>query len=149
MMIGLISTPCPRTSTMPHRIFEIDELTMLISRHLVSIGRKSTVSLACTCRLLETPALSSLWEVQGSLPLLFNVSPRMDEEVCDGGFRTSRGRQEAGRDSRGNSWDRFRRYATWRRQLWEDGGWMTNTRLGHLLTGSTDGFVCPNLRSLT
>lgn len=62
------------TSNMPHRIFEIEELARLISHHLVSTDCYSAVSLACTCRSLEEPALSSLWELQNSLSTLIRVS---------------------------------------------------------------------------
>lgn len=60
---------------MHHRIFEIDELVRLISRHLVPENHQSAVSFACACRFLEEPALSSLWELQDSLTTLIRVSP--------------------------------------------------------------------------
>jgi len=44
----------------PHRIFKISELTRLIASELVPISRKSTVNLACACRSLEEPNLSTL-----------------------------------------------------------------------------------------
>ena len=71
---------------MHHQIFEIDELARHISRHLVSTHRASAVSLACACRSLEEPALSSLWEHQDSLATLIGVSPIVDGEVCDRGY---------------------------------------------------------------
>ena len=76
-----------RRANMPHRIFEIDELARLISCHLVSTHPASAVSLASTCRFLEEPALSSLWELQDSLTALIGVSPiiMIDGEVCDRG----------------------------------------------------------------
>ena len=59
-----------------HRIFEISELTRLIASHLIPISRKSAVNLACACRYLEEPVLSTLWETQQrSLYLLLEVLP--------------------------------------------------------------------------
>ena len=58
-----------------HRIFRIGELTMLIASQLTLISPKSTASLACTCRHLEEPSLSSLWQTQPSLDTLLKVLP--------------------------------------------------------------------------
>ena len=85
-MIDVISTPSSRpfASNMPHRIFEIHELTRLISFHLAQTDHQATLSLACTCRLLEVPALSSLWELRPrSLSALINVSPIVNKKVRD------------------------------------------------------------------
>jgi len=82
-MIEISGIPHVPTSNMSHRIFEIDELVRRVSRTLVSIHRASAVSLACTCRLLEEPALSSLWELQDSLAILIGVSPIVGGEVRD------------------------------------------------------------------
>jgi len=60
---------------MPHRIFKISELTRLIASELVLISRKSTMNLACACRCLEEPALSTLWETQSALNTLLEVLP--------------------------------------------------------------------------
>ena len=60
----------------PHRIFKISELTRLIASQLVLISRRSTMNLACTCRALEEPTLSTLWETQRSLFTLLKVLPR-------------------------------------------------------------------------
>jgi len=55
----------------PHRVLKINELTRLITSQLVLIGsRKSAVNLACACRSLEEPVLSTLWETQSSLRVL-------------------------------------------------------------------------------
>ena len=59
----------------PHRIFKISELTRLIAGHLILINPKSAVNLACTCRYLEEPVLSTLWETQWSLCTLLGVLP--------------------------------------------------------------------------
>jgi len=59
----------------PHRIFRISELTRLIAGQLTLISPKSTPSLACTCRYLEEPALSSLWQTQPLLDTLLKVLP--------------------------------------------------------------------------
>ena len=59
----------------PNRIFKISELTRLIASQLVLISQQSAVNLACACRCLEEPALSTLWETQGSLWILLEVLP--------------------------------------------------------------------------
>jgi len=59
----------------PHRIFRISELTRLIASQLTLISPKSTASLACACRHLEEPVLSSLWQTQQSLDTLLKVLP--------------------------------------------------------------------------
>ena len=59
----------------PHRIFRISELTRLIASQLILISEGNTVNLACTCRYLEEPALSTLWETQGSLEILLKALP--------------------------------------------------------------------------
>jgi len=64
----------------PHRIFKISELTRLIASQLALISRRSTVNLACTCRALEEPNLSTLWEIQQSLFTLLEVLPRENRE---------------------------------------------------------------------
>ena len=51
----------------PNCLFSISELTRLIAGQLTLISQESTVSLACACRRLEEPALSTLWETQSSL----------------------------------------------------------------------------------
>jgi len=59
----------------PHRVFKISELTKLIASHLVVISRKGALNLACACRYLEEPTLSTLWETQDSLFTLLQVLP--------------------------------------------------------------------------
>ena len=59
----------------PRRVFKISELTRLIASQLVLISPKSTVNLACACRYLEEPVLSTLWETQWSLSILLEVLP--------------------------------------------------------------------------
>ena len=59
-----------------HRIFKITELTRFIANQLVPISRKSAANLACACRYLEEPVLSTLWETQQSLNILLEVLPR-------------------------------------------------------------------------
>ena len=63
-----------RDST-PSRVFNIGELSRLIASQLVLISRKSAVNLACTCRSLEEPVLSTLWENQWSLCTLLETLP--------------------------------------------------------------------------
>ena len=59
----------------PHRVLKISELTRLIASQLVLISRKSAVNLACACRSLEEPILSTLWETQSSFVTLLKVLP--------------------------------------------------------------------------
>ena len=59
----------------PSRVFNISELTRLIASHLIPISQKSTVNLACACRSLEEPVLSTLWEEQSALYTLLEVLP--------------------------------------------------------------------------
>ena len=60
----------------PHRIFKISELARLITSQLILISRRSAVNLACACRYLEEPVLSTLWETQSSLCNLLRVLPK-------------------------------------------------------------------------
>ena len=57
-----------------HRVLNIGELTRVIASHLVSISQNSALNLACACRCLEEPVLSTLWEKQPFLhPLLMTL----------------------------------------------------------------------------
>ena len=67
--------------TTPHRVFKISELTRLIASQLVLTSRQSAVNLACACRSLEEPVLSTLWETQWSLRTLLEVLPKETWEV--------------------------------------------------------------------
>lgn len=58
-----------------HRVSKISELTSLIASPLILIGRQSAVNLACACRYLEEPVLSTLWETQSSVSTLLEVFP--------------------------------------------------------------------------
>jgi hypothetical protein len=61
---------------MAARVLCVDELAMLIATHLVAINPRSAIALAQTCRALEVPALSALWETQADLkPLIVCVLP--------------------------------------------------------------------------
>ena len=60
----------------PHRVFKIGELTRLIARQLISDSQESAVDLACACRYLEEPVLSTVWETQDSLCILLRILPR-------------------------------------------------------------------------
>ena len=60
------------------RVFRINELARIIASQLVLISRRSATNLACTCRCLEEPALSALWEVQESFSILLKVFPETD-----------------------------------------------------------------------
>jgi len=81
----------------PHRVLKISELTRHIASQLVlTHSRRSTVNLACACRCLEEPVLSTLWETQWSLITLLRVLPKEtwefkhlelgDNMVCDLNF---------------------------------------------------------------
>lgn len=59
-----------------HRVFKISELTRAIASHLTLISRGSTVNLARTCRCLEEPVLSTLWETQSRLTTLLELLPK-------------------------------------------------------------------------
>ena len=135
------------------RVFKIDELVRLISSHLLSTDPGALVSLACTCRNLEVPALSSLWETQCSFVTLIRLLPVTDEQVRDEvshPFHLSLLLQITQHDALGNPWYRFRRYASWMCQLTLTKG---NPRVAdipanRLLIGSTNGLLCPNLCQL-
>ena len=72
----------------PHRIFKISELTRLIASWLVLINGKGAVNLACACRCLEEPVLSTLWETQWSLCTLLKVLPEVTWDCRDMGLGT-------------------------------------------------------------
>ena len=63
-----------------HRVFKISELTSAIASCLVPISRGSAANLARTCRFLEEPALSALWENQSQLETLLEVLPEETRE---------------------------------------------------------------------
>ena len=58
-----------------HRVFKINELARAIASQLIPTDQESTVNLACTCRYLEEPVLSALWETQIWLDTLLQVLP--------------------------------------------------------------------------
>jgi len=58
-----------------HRVLKIGELMRVIASHLTPSSRMSAVDLACTCRYLEEPVLSTLWEEQSQLDNLLGVLP--------------------------------------------------------------------------
>ena len=62
---------------MPHRIFFVEDLLILIAKELIRhpYSKWDTVSLALTCRALESPALSALWASQTTLSALIRVLP--------------------------------------------------------------------------
>jgi len=59
-----------------HRVFKIGELARLIARQLTPDDQESVLNLACACRYLEEPVLSTLWETQDSLTNLLEALPR-------------------------------------------------------------------------
>ena len=66
----------------PNRVLKISELTRLIASKLVLVhSRESAVNLACACRSLEEPVLSTLWETQSSLFTLLGVLPKETWEL--------------------------------------------------------------------
>ena len=71
----------------PHCVFKISELTRHIASQLVLIdGRRSAVNLACACRCLEEPVLSTLWETERSMDTLLRVLPEGTWELRCVGF---------------------------------------------------------------
>jgi len=60
---------------MLHPVFGIDELVRLVVGELVQTSPRTAVSFALTCRSLEEPTLSSLWNEQFSLTDLLKVLP--------------------------------------------------------------------------
>jgi len=60
----------------PYRVLMISELARHIASQLVLIEAEgSAVNLACACRSLEEPILSTIWETQWSLYTLLGVLP--------------------------------------------------------------------------
>ena len=94
------STPC--------RVLMISELARHIASQLVLIEAEgSAVNLACSCRSLEVPILSTLWETQSSLYTLLGVLPEEHMES----------HPEVVGDPSPGDWDRVKRYASWMRQV--------------------------------
>lgn len=65
---------------MPHRIFLVEDLVLVIAKELIKCSYSGwngagVVSLALTCRALESPALSVLWAKQITLANLIQVLP--------------------------------------------------------------------------
>ena len=69
-----------------HRVLKIGELTRAIASHLTPMSRMSAVDLACTCRYLEEPVLSTLWEEQSRLDYLLGVLPEETRDFVYPGF---------------------------------------------------------------
>jgi len=65
----------------PLHVFKISELARAIASQFILVGRKSAVNLACTCRCLEEPALSTLWETQESLSILLEGLPEANWHI--------------------------------------------------------------------
>ena len=52
----------PSTSSMPHLIFQIDEILRLIAKYIGQVSKSAAVEFACCCQAFEEPALRPLWE---------------------------------------------------------------------------------------
>jgi len=121
------------------RVFKISELARIIASHLIPISRGSAANLARTCRCLEEPVLSALWEVQVSLPILLKVLPEANWRI-DGatgnyivcaldlpmeGLNTQVYGYQFGLvvDPSSEAWGRIQRYASWMRQARLDQWW--------------------------
>ena len=76
--LNSVQTTMIRDST-PHRVLKISELARNIASQLVNADG-SAVNLACACRSLEEPILSTLWETQSSLYILLRVLPEKNWE---------------------------------------------------------------------
>jgi len=63
---------------MPHRIFFVGGLVVFITKELLKCAHSEwdVVSLALTCRVLQSPALSVLWAEQTKLITLIRVLPQ-------------------------------------------------------------------------
>ena len=61
---------------MPHQIFFVEELVMLITKEVIEYSYEDAICLALTCRALESPALSVLWATQTTLSTLIRVLPQ-------------------------------------------------------------------------
>jgi len=59
----------------PLRVFKISELTRAIASQLILVSQRSAVDLACACRYLKEPVLSTLWETQELLTILLEMLP--------------------------------------------------------------------------
>lgn len=80
---------------MPHRIFFVEELVTIITKESIkhpyySDRLSDVVSLALTCRALETPVLSVLWARQTMLSTLIRVLPQDTLREPDTGTRGRR-----------------------------------------------------------
>lgn len=90
------STPqtlCEPTRYDMHLIFRIDEVVQLICRSLWDLGALgSVVSVACTCRALEEPALCTIWGGEDSIRIVtvLKTLPQNTWVIENGGFVRSR-----------------------------------------------------------
>jgi len=114
----------------PLRVFKISELTRVIAGQLMLNGQNSAVNLACTCRYLEEPVLSTLWERQESLSTLLKVLPNTDWCINGVGWGCTvrgliswrgnrtlmlRSKFRIVGDPSPEAWNRVQRYASWMR----------------------------------
>ena len=65
----------------PLRVFRISELTRIVAGQLIFTSRESAVNFACTCRCLEEPVLSTLWETQQLMSTLLEVLPKANWDI--------------------------------------------------------------------
>jgi len=65
----------------PLRVFKISELARVIASQVILISKESAVNLARTCRCLEEPVLSTLWETQELLSTLLKVLPEANWDI--------------------------------------------------------------------
>ena len=67
-----------------HVCLGVDEIVRLVADELVaSEGKKSAVSLACSCKTFKDPVLDALWETQEQLPPLLRSFPESIWENTD------------------------------------------------------------------
>ena len=152
-----------------HRIFKISELTRLIATELIPIGQKSAVNLACACRYLEEPVLSTLWETQHLVHVLLEVLPEgaWDYTRLEPGRKIVRDLDPVGEIERLNlrqfqfrivgnpspeAWSRVHRYASWMHRIHVD-EWVSPLQDGTLrqlrLNSPTNSRWFPALRYLS
>ena len=147
----------------PHRIFEITELTRAIASQLILTSRKSTVDLARTCRYLEEPALSTLWETQGSLDTLLKVLPEetwrfesddhrvrdLDPPLRNRTLKFSPAQFVIVGEPSPEDWKRVQRYASWMRHVFMDDSALAEGTFHKLRLNSPAGGWFPALQDLS
>lgn len=61
-----------------HRVLKVGELARLVAGELILTSQKGAVNLACACRYLSEPVLSTLWETWERLN---NLMETLSQEI--------------------------------------------------------------------